>query len=64
MDLVILLILGLRVAFWGFLLWYIMEKCYAAYDARKARAQRRVQWQTVWRSSLVCGDELDNIISR
>lgn len=64
MDLIILLILGLRVAFWGFLLWYIIEKCYAAYDARKAKAQRRVQFQSVWRASTVYGDELDDIIIR
>lgn len=62
MDLILLLILGLRVALLGFLLWYFMEKCYAAYDARKAKAQRRVQFQTIWRSSLICNDELDDII--
>lgn len=64
MDLLLLLILWLRIACCGFLLWYIIEKCYAAYETRKARTQRRLQWQTVWRSSLSCGDELDDIIQR
>lgn len=64
MDLLLLLTLWLRIACCGFLLWYIAEKCYAAYTARKARAKRRIQWQTVWRSNTVYGDELDNIISR
>lgn len=64
MDLILLMALGLRIALLGFLLWYLIEKCCAAYEARKARARRRVRWQTVWRSSLSCGDELDDIITR
>lgn len=64
MDLLLIIILGLRICSLGFLLWYIIERCYAACDARQAKAQRRARWQTVWRSSLVCGDELDDIITR
>lgn len=64
MDLIMLLILGLHVAGLLFFVWYLAEKCFTAYDARKARAQRRVQFQSVWRASTVYGDELDNIISR
>lgn len=64
MDLLLIIILGLRICSLGFLLWYIIEKCYAAYDARKAKAQRRVQFQSVWRASTVYGDELDDIIIR
>lgn len=64
MDLILLLLLGLHVAGLLFSIWYLAERCFAAYDARKARAQRRVQFQSVWRASTVYGDELDNIISR
>lgn len=64
MDLILLLILGLHIAGLLFFIWYIVEKCYAAYGERKARAQRRVQFQSIWRASTVYGDELDNIITR
>ena len=63
MNLLILLIFGLHVAALLFFLWYLSEKCYALYDARKAKEKRRARFQSVWRSSLWCNDELDNIIT-
>lgn len=64
MDLLLAIILGLRICCLVCLFWYLVEKCCAAFDAREAKAKRRARWQTVWRSSLVCGDEMDYIITR
>lgn len=65
MDLIVLLILGLCIALLLFSLWYLVEKCFAAYDTRKARERRRVRFQTVWRaSSTSYGDELDYILTK
>ena len=47
-----------------FLTWYLVEKCFAAYEARKLKAKRRVEFQKAWRASTSYGDELDNIISK
>lgn len=64
MDLLLALIMGLRIATLGFFAWYLAERCCAAYDARNARKRRRVQFQSIWRSSTVYGDEMDYIITR
>ncbi|NBJ90983.1 hypothetical protein [Acutalibacter sp. 1XD8-36] len=64
MDLLRLIILGLYITMLFFLTWYLVEKCFAAYDARKLKAKRRVEFQKAWRASTSYGDELDNIISK
>lgn len=64
MDLLRLIALGLLISGLLFFAWYMAERCFVLYDSRKARAQRRVRFQRVWRSRVWYGDELDYIISR
>lgn len=63
-DLLIAIKAGLSITCLLLLGWYLFEKCCSICSARKARSRRRVRFQTVWRSSTVYGDELDNILTR
>ena len=64
MEALHIVIMILRIELLFLLIWYLWQRCREAYEERRKRAQRRYQFQTVWRSSLICGDELDNIISK
>ncbi len=64
MDLLNLLILGLRAAALLFFVWYLVERCFTLHGARKLRARRRYEFQRACRFGAKYGDELDNIISK
>ncbi len=64
MDLLLLIILFLRIAALLFFTWYIVEKCFTAYDARRLKDRRRYEFQKACKASTVYGDEMDCIITR